>query len=296
MFIKIFSYFFVGLLLVAMALTNFFTAVTAASETKVLKVALLPDESPDIVIEKNMPLKGYLERALGMKIKLIVTTDYSVMIETMRRGKIDVGYFGPVSYVFLKSRFDGVRPLVAKKDKRGAMTYHSIVIAGADTPIKTLPDIKGKVVAFGDPASTSSHVIPKLMLIKDGGLDPEMDFESVHVGTHDAVAMAVMRGHADAGGLGQHIFESLVERGIIDLKKVRIIKVSDPIPQYPFVIRTDIDASLQEKIKRAFLNLNDKDVLKPLKAHGFGEMSDKDYDIIRDAIRSLKIELPKPKK
>lgn len=292
---KVFRYFLVVLLLITSVwLVNFMAAGPATeTEPKTLRVALLPDESPNIVIEKNMPLKAYLEKVLNMKVELIVTTDYTAMIEAMRRGNIDVGYFGPVSYVLLKSRFDGVKPFVAKKDRDGSLTYHSIVIAGADTPIKTLSDIRGKVVAFGDPASTSSNVIPKLMLKKDGGLNHEQDFESRYLGAHDAVAIAVMNGHADAGGLGKHIFDSLVQRGIIDPNKIRVIKVSDPIPQYPFVMRTDLDKVLQRRIKQAFLDLKDEDVLEPLQAYGFGEVSDKDYDIIRDAVRSLGIDLPK---
>lgn len=292
---KVLGYFLVVLFLIISVLLVNFTAKDPATapEPKPLTVALLPDESPNTVIEKNMALKAYLEKALGMKVELVVTTDYTAMIEAMRRGNIDVGYFGPVSYVLLKSRFDGVKPFVAKKDREGNLTYHSIVIAGADTPIKTLADIRGKTVAFGDPASTSSHVIPKLMLIKDGGLKPEQDFEMRYLGAHDAVAIAVMRGHADAGGLGKHIFDSLVQRGIIDPNKVRVIMVSDPIPQYPFVMRTDLDKNLQAKIKQAFLELKDENVLKPLQAHGFGEISDKDFDIIRDAVKFLQIDLPK---
>jgi len=283
------KYFWVAVALVSLLIVNF----AHASDPKKLKVALLPDESPDVLIEKNMPLKKYLEKELGLEVELIVTTDYSVMIETMRRGKIDVGYFGPVSYVFLKSRHGAVAPVAAKKDKAGATTYHSLIIANANKNIKTLADIKGKKVAFGDPVSTSSSIIPKLMLARDGKLDINKDFESVHLGTHDAVALAVMKGHADAGGMGQHIYDSLAGKGLIDAKIVTVIKVSEAIPQYPFVIRTDIDKGLQERIRRAFLNLKDPEVLKPLQAEGFGSISDKDYDVIRDAIKFLNIELPK---
>ncbi len=280
--------FLVVFTLLSLLMVNF----TYASDRK-LRVALLPDESPKTIIAANMPLKKYLERELGLEVELIVTTDYSAMIETMRRGKIDVGYFGPVSYVFLRSRTDKVKPIAAKKDRRGKTTYHSLIIANANSNINTLADIKGKKVGFGDPVSTSSSVIPKLMLARDGKLDINKDFETIHLGTHDAVALAVMRGHVDAGGIGQHIFDSLVERGIINPKIVTVIKVSEPIPQYPFVIRTDLDRSLQDRIKQAILNLKDPEVLKPLKATGFGSVKDTDYNVIRDAIRLIGIELPK---
>jgi len=62
-----------------------------------LKVALLPDESPATILRKNQPLRDYLASALGREVELVVTTDYSSMIEAMRRGRIDVGYFGPLS-------------------------------------------------------------------------------------------------------------------------------------------------------------------------------------------------------
>jgi ABC-type phosphate/phosphonate transport system substrate-binding protein len=46
------------------------------------------------LIKRNQPLKDYLESRLGKPIELIVTTEYSSMIEAMRFGRIDVAYFG----------------------------------------------------------------------------------------------------------------------------------------------------------------------------------------------------------
>lgn len=75
-----------------------------------LKVALLPDENAATVIQDNEPLQAYLEERLGKDIELIVTTDYSSMIEAMRFGRIDVAYFGPASYTIAKDRMVGGRP------------------------------------------------------------------------------------------------------------------------------------------------------------------------------------------
>ena len=53
----------------------------AEADPKTLKVALLPDENASTVIKNNEGLKRYLERELGRNVELIVTTDYSSMIE-----------------------------------------------------------------------------------------------------------------------------------------------------------------------------------------------------------------------
>ncbi|XAQ29440.1 PhnD/SsuA/transferrin family substrate-binding protein [Pseudomonas aeruginosa] len=47
--------------------------------------------------------EGLSGRASETKVQLIVTTDYSSMIEAMRFGRIDLAYFGPLSYVMAKS-------------------------------------------------------------------------------------------------------------------------------------------------------------------------------------------------
>ena len=75
------------------------------------------------------------------------------------------------------------------------------------------------------PASTSSHLIPKSMLL-DKGLVAKKNYNEHFVGSHDAVAIAVQNGNAQAGGLSKPIFESLVERGIIDPAKVKVIAES----------------------------------------------------------------------
>ena len=74
-------------------------ANAANPDPSTLKVALLPDENAATIIKKNKALQDYLEKKLGKKVQLIVTTDYSSMIEAMRHGRLDLAYFGPLSYV-----------------------------------------------------------------------------------------------------------------------------------------------------------------------------------------------------
>ena len=142
-----------------------------------LKVALLPDESPATIIRKNEPLRAYLATALQREVELVVTTDYSSMIEAMRRGQIDIGYFGPLSYVLLKQRMPGATAFAAKLEGTSP-TYTAVLIAGSESGVSKPEDLKGKIVAFGDPASTSSHLIPKNMLFQ-AGLKAGSDYKEV---------------------------------------------------------------------------------------------------------------------
>lgn len=255
-----------------------------------LKVALLPDENASTVIKNNRPLQVYLEKELGKKIEIIVTTDYSSMIEAMRHGRLDLAYFGPLSYVLAKQKSE-IEPFAAMKQK-GSTTYQSVLIANAAAGINSIADLAKKNIAYGDKASTSSHLIPKSMLAAQG-LTAGKDYEEHFVGAHDAVAISVQNGHAQAGGLSKPIFEALVQRGMIDPAKVKVLAESKPFPQYPWTMRSNLKPELKEKIRAAFLNLKDPDVLKPFKAEGFGPATDKDYDAVRDLGSLLKLDLSK---
>ena len=259
-------------------------------DPETLKVALLPDENASTVIKNNKPLDIYLEKELGKKIELVVTTDYSSMIEAMRHGRIDMAYFGPLSYVLAKQKSD-IEPFAAMKQK-GSTTYQSVLIANTGAGIAKISDIVNKNVAYGDMASTSSHLIPKSILAENG-LKAGENYREHFVGAHDAVAMAVQNGHAQAGGLSKPIFESLVQRGLVDPNKVKVLAESKPYPQYPWTMRSNLKPELKEKIRAAFLNLKDPEVLKPFKADGFGPISDKDYDVVRSLGTLLKLDLSK---
>lgn len=260
------------------------TAMAADPNPDTLKVALLPDENAATIIKDNQGLKNYLEKNLGKKVELVVTTDYSSMIEAMRFGRLDLAYFGPLSYTLAKSKSD-IEAFAARK-KSGATTYHSVVIGNIEKGIDDIKKAKGADIAYGDTASTSSHLIPKSMF-RAAGLKEGADYKEHFLGAHDAVALAVQRGTAVAGGLSKPIFESLVERGLVSQDKVKVLQVSAPFPQYPWTMRSNLDAGLKQQIKDLFYNLNDTAILKPFKAEGFAPISDKDYDVVRDLQKEL---------
>ncbi|MEM8778794.1 MAG: phosphate/phosphite/phosphonate ABC transporter substrate-binding protein [Cyanobacteria bacterium P01_G01_bin.49] len=252
---------------------------TANSDPSKLVVALLPDESASTVIQNNKGLEAYLESELDKEVELFVSTDYSSMIEAASKGRLDLAYFGPLSYVLAKTKSE--IEAFAAMNKDGSATYKAVVIGNKEAGIDSFDDIAGKTMAYGDQASTSSHLIPKSMLVEKG-LKAEENYEEVFLGAHDAVAVAVENGNAQAGGLSQPIFESLVERGTIDPDKVVVIAESKPYPQYPWTMRSDLDPELKTKISQAFTELQDPEVLEPFKAKGFDPIQDQDYDVVRE--------------
>ncbi len=266
------------------------TKIDTKANPEKLVVALLPDESVSTVIQNNKGLESYLEKQLNKDIELFVSTDYSSMIEAASNGRLDLAYFGPLSYVLAKTKSN--IEAFAALEKDGETTYKSVLIGNAEAGINSYEKIEGQIMAYGDQASTSSHLIPKSMLMEKG-LKPEDDYQEVFVGSHDAVAVAVANGKAQAGGLSKPIYTALIEKGTIDQNKVILIEESKPYPQYPWTMRSDLDPQLKQQIKQAFLELEDKAVLEPFKAEGFQSIEDQNYNVVRDLGKLLDLDFSK---
>jgi phosphonate transport system substrate-binding protein len=157
--------------------------------------------------------------------------------------------------------------------------------------VQTLGDIRGRAFAFGDQASTSSHLAPRAHIQKRTGLVGDRDHRAVHLGTHDAMARAVQAGQVPADALSEQIFRTLLQRGIVEEAKLRVLDHSDPIPNYPLVMQGDLAPALKQAIRDAFLDLKDPALLRNFRVEGFAPTDNAAYDVLREMARILNLDL-----
>lgn len=258
------------------------------------RVGLIPNQAPDTVKTQYASFKAYMEKELGIPIELFVASDYAGVVQAMASDKLDMALFGGVTYVQAKELAD-IYPIVTELDKATKSTkYTSVIIVPADSPAKTVADLKGKTFAFGDISSTSGSLYPKIML-DQAGLKVPQDFKEIkYTGGHDATALAVANGSVDAGGVEERILDRLIDQGRVDKTKIRKLKQSDLIEGYPWVVRAKLDKEFVEKVTTAFLNLKDPEILKLRSADGYGRVTTKDYEFVRE--QALKFNLLTVKK
>lgn len=278
-----------ALLTIVLGLAIFLTGCGSDTDDgNVLKVGLIPNENHAEMLSINEPLKEYLQAELDMEVELFVAADYVGVIEAMNAGRLDIAYYGPLTYVLASDKL-GAIPLV-KAEVKGSPTYHSIIITRKDSGVETADDLKGQIFAFGDPASTSSHLMPNAMLRQEG-INPDTDLDVVFTGGHDAVAMAVFSGDAAAGGMNENNYYNLINQGIINEDEVKVLLKSEEIPEYPWAARKDLNPDLVDKLIEAFVKIDDMAILEPQLATGFVPAENSDYDVIRDLVDILGLDL-----
>jgi len=272
----------------------------AKSSKGVLRVGFVPSENVQQVAQNAQPIVDILHKELGMDVEPFVATDYTGVVEALRAKKLDIAFLSPASYVLAKNEANV--QVALKSHRKGSAAYYAAIITRSDSGIKTLKDLKNKTFAFGDPLSTTGHIIPRKMFLENG-IDPGKDFAHViYSGGHDATVLAVLHRKVDAGATfanfpdGKDAAWMQYLKNPEEQKQIRAIAYSDPIPADNLVYRADLDPAVAKKITDTFLALGrdpaGQKMLRDLyQIDGFVPASDQDYDSVRAAFKSAGINL-----
>ncbi|MBK7017917.1 MAG: putative selenate ABC transporter substrate-binding protein [Sulfuritalea sp.] len=226
----------------------------AGSMADTLRISAIPDEAPTELQRKFKPLGDYLEKETGLKIQFTPVSDYAAVVEGLAAKKIDMAWLGGFTFVQAKLRTSGgVTPIVQRAEDE---KFLSKFIVPADSPAKTLGDLKGRNFAFGSPSSTSGHLMPRHFLLK-AGINPDKDFRNLaYSGAHDATVAFVASGKAEAGVLNASVMDKLIEKGDANARRVKVIATTPPYYDYNWTVRPGLDAALTKKLTEAFLKLD----------------------------------------
>ena len=151
----------------------------------------------------------------------------------------------------------------------------------------------GGTFAFGDVSSTSGSLYPRIMLDEAGAecssstiADCPPLAKTTFTGGHDATAKAVVAGSVDAGGLELRILHRLEKDGSVDPGALRVIATKDVIG-YPWVARAALGEQTLNKVRDAFLAIDDPTLLDLLRAKKYEAVTAADYDEVRQQAEAL---------
>lgn len=195
--------------------------------------------------------KALLERATGLPVKIYQSSDYNGVIQAFASNQVDVANLAPDSYANVDSQIGRLaQPILAARDAEGAMGYYSGVIVKANSPYRTLADLKGHSMVYPDFNSTSGYLFPRAKM-REQGFDPDTSFSKTGFsGGHTQSVMALENGQFDAavvymsGGTPQTGFSTgpvyrLAQLGMIKPGDFRMIWSAGPIPNTALAVRSD---------------------------------------------------------
>lgn len=298
-------------------------------------VGFFGGDDADEVVERNEPFKGYLEEQLGIPVEIFTGTSYTAVIEAMRADRVDAMLVGAFSYTLAVQEADaealavsiGTRAEPALYDPELPAHYFSVIFTKKGSGINSYEDLVGSDFNFVDPASTSGHLMPRTTLIKNGidPDDPANDMTTVFAGSHPTSVISVWNDKANAGATFENNLYRLRDEGQVEfcgfedgaVGKTRtpeevkavfdacpegnlaIIGYSDPIPNTPFAVRTELPDSFKAALQDALIDIKENPELVSQTARWFVNPSDdlgldfldQYYNPLRDLATLLDLDL-----
>lgn len=259
------------------------------SDPRPLRLALIPKANAELLASQYRPLIELLAKSLGRQIELVPTPSYGAVIEGLLANNIDLAELGPASYAIAMSRGAAITAFATAALRRGPFTdsgtaYRSLLIVRRDSGLSTLPALRGKTLSLTDPASTSGAILPRQAISQLTGVLPETYFRRVSfAGSHDRAIESVRKKTADAAFVASTRLDEALRRGKLNEDEVLVLWRSELIPYDPFVLRQQLCAPLQKRIRDVFLKdaASLKTMFGELDISGFIPAHDQEYGEIR---------------
>ncbi|WP_144300291.1 phosphonate ABC transporter substrate-binding protein [Elioraea rosea] len=230
-----------------------------------LRMSLISSENERDAVVRYQPFSAYMEKQLGVPFRVYRATDYAGAVEAMRSNQVEFSRLGPAAYALARKVMgERVAAIARERDDAGSEGYFSVIVVRADSPARSLADLRGKSLAWADPNSTSGFAFPSYFLRKEG-IEPERFFSRTgFAGNHEMGVLAVVNGSYDAAATfwnneRRGNVPRMVEKGMVPAGAARNVWQSPLIPNSPFVTRTDLPAALQEAFRDALLAMHERD-------------------------------------
>jgi phosphonate transport system substrate-binding protein len=203
---------------------------------------------PIVIYERFQPVMDYLTQNTPYKFELKISRDYDEAIKFLVEGATDIAAIGDGG-LMEAMLLHGAVPILKPLNEEGLPLYRSYFIVPANSPIRSLRDLKGKKIAFGNKHSTTGNLIPRYMLWKNGVMVEE--FASMtNLRNHSAVARAVLKGEYDAGAIKDVVAKNYMNHGL------RVIASSAALPSIPLLVGKNTPRELTRAVVNALVKLD----------------------------------------
>jgi phosphonate transport system substrate-binding protein len=259
-----------------------------------VKIYFTPSVDANSIATNSDHFLKFMEKTTGLYFKSGIPSNYIAVVEAFGSARADIAVMNSFGYLLANTKFGAEAKL--KTLRHGKDYYAGAIFVSEKSGIKTLKDLQGKKFAFTDASSTSGYLFP-LKILNDSKVKLGNTTFAIK---HDNVITMVYQGQVDGGAAfysdaydGQ--IKDARERVLTQFpdveKKVKILKITDKIPNDPFVFRKGMPADVTKKfidgLNKYLATPEGKQTFKNIYAvDGVIPATDKDYNSLRAVLKS----------
>jgi phosphonate transport system substrate-binding protein len=194
------------------------------------------------------------------------------MAHLLAIGEVDWVTETPVAASYLHEKSGA--ELLLKKWKKGVPEYYPLFFSKKNGPVKKLDDLKGKILALEDPASTTAYYMPIYAMIQKGlkpirlksfrESPPSDRVGFVFTREEINISTLVNKGLADAGAFSNLDWNKEDHLPSQFRKEFSVFHTLPPIIRAVELVRSDLDPALKSQLERILLRAENDPKAQPV--------------------------------
>ena len=196
-----------------------------------------------------------LGQAAGLSVVAAGVWHYQHLMQQLADGNMHLVWLPPI--LALRAAVENRVTPIALPVRDGVSTYQAVLYARPGSSVQSLHDLRGVRAAWVDRQSATGYLIIRAHLEARGVSLKDAFASDSFLGSHDAVARAVLDGQADVGAsyiyLDEHGIESPSHRAGWGDRAVQIVAHSSPIPSDIVAADKRVPAHMQRAVQAALV-------------------------------------------
>ncbi|MBN2864382.1 MAG: PhnD/SsuA/transferrin family substrate-binding protein [Thiotrichales bacterium] len=237
---------------------------------KTLLFAPLPMENAQVSMAKSQRLTQFLTDALGRPVEPKFYSTYEAILQDLASGQLDFAELGPFNLYKLRMQTEGIKPLVFVRQYQNQQAYHCVLASAMDGApnLVSFSQALNPNVLLTQPLSTCGWFASEF-LFRRAGLDLNQ-YKHSYQGSHEGVALALLRKEALVGSLADFIAKRYEGLGLVTLE------MTPPLPLFSIVASPQMAEEAQNhNLVEKLLNLR----LEQTQGWGLGEYGFLAFDV-----------------
>jgi len=215
-------------------------AAPAATTRQTLKIGVAEGKGKQTAADSFAPFITQMNTSPKYAFEMVVFEDGEKQYEALRDGRVDLAFLGPAPYVKAHHEFKA-QPVVAE-----AGDLRSMLVVAKSSPIRSVKDLRGKTLALGYEGSTTTHLLPMLLLSKHQLKSGDLSRVTFVGDQTKKIVDSVLDGTATAGGISETLYAS-------HKNELRILETSEPLPGALMVAHPKLGANVIKELRALFV-------------------------------------------
>jgi phosphonate transport system substrate-binding protein len=260
---------------------------------KVVRIAILPAYSLEVMAKRYLPLMEYLSRETGYRFEYVSSLSYSHYLGVVEHSRVDFGLQNPLVFQILR-KTRGAYPVAQVVGPDGSLVERGIIATRADSGIQEIGQLKGKRIMTTSKTALVGYLAQAKRLMEEG-VFPGRDAWIILGGKQDELLMKLLLEHkVDAALVREAALKAV--KASADLEQIRIIGTTDFYPNWCLAAFPETDPTVVGKVQEAVLKLTPENpehasILELIGAGKFVLVDSDQYQQVLDLVAALGVPL-----